>query len=620
MEFLTAHVEKIVLAVAGMIAGYFLYSAMTVPRYERTPQDFQDTISRASTTVTKSEPKVDDLPPLEFDTELAKLKEPIKRDQYSLASPFYRPMELSYQFRGRPEVLKAGRPMVQVNRGLLLQKDKPAKEKGQLRVFKDLLARGYPAELIWYLGNEEMAELTGVLPKKTEERSQPARAEPRRNRPANRPADEDETDSDRGDRRTARGAVWVEVVAPFPHADQLREFVAKLKEGVDLVGVRYALTQAERRELNESLEWTEWKRIPWDQQFDLFELAEELDDPAKALPEGVVVNGLAMRVPVRAQLGADQDAPEIQTVPSLIPDEFLNAQEPEWTPAELDPRAEGKAEPAVKRADRLNEEEQAIEDAKRREGGRRAGGGGSFDNFSDVETAMMRVYDFSAEPGRCYQYRVRAVLFNPNYNRPDVADPDEALSVFLESDSSWSEESAEIYVEPDTNYLLADNTSARSGRAKFSIYHWIATAGQWVRAEVDAQAGQVIGSGSANKPVRVPSYNVQDRQLSFKSQPLGKEIDTASVLLEVPDDSIRDKLGEREIQFRIPRDVVVMNHFGDLIRHREVDELANPDRVERDQSIQRMEEDPSGKGGRVRAIDDDEENGDEDLPDPTRDP
>ena len=39
---------------------------------------------------------------------------------------------------------------------------------------------------------------------------------------------------------------------------------------------------------------------------------------------------------------------------------------------------------------------------------------------SEEKRVMIRALDFTAEPDHSYRYRVRIVVFNPNYNRDDV--------------------------------------------------------------------------------------------------------------------------------------------------------------------------------------------------------
>ncbi len=213
----------------------------------------------------------------------------------------------------------------------------------------------------------------------------------------------------------ARGTIWAEVVAPFPHADQIREFINVLKEGREQAGVRYALAEVERREMLEGQQWGPWKRIAWDKQFELFDSADKLDNPFD-IAKYAIVPGLAMKVPEPARDGGDTGEP-IRTSRPNIPEIFQSARPyKSWTPAEENPKAPADAPPVVEN----NIDPQEEIDAPQPDAARAApvAVSSNFESYSDVETAMIRVFDFTIEPNKRYQYRVRPVLFNPNFDRP----------------------------------------------------------------------------------------------------------------------------------------------------------------------------------------------------------
>ncbi len=595
-EFFIQHTEKLVLGLCVALAGWFIYSSIFgMPRYEKSPETFQQAIGSAQQRVMNSPPKLDDLPSLDFESDLQKLKAPIEVAKYPIVTKFIRPMELNYQFRGTPRVLPPKAPIVKINRGLILtQEGRDPKEKGDVKAFKKLLADGYPAELIWFLGNEKMPELLQIIKKEKDNKPQPAAAAPK---PGERPRRETRPAAGKEKRRSARGAIWAEVVAPFPHADQIREFIAVLKEGREQAGVRYAVAEIERREMLEGQQWGSWKRIAWDKQFELFDSADKLDDPFASLPPYVVVPGLAMKVPEPARDGGDTGEP-IRTSRPNIPEIFENAKPyKSWTPAEENPKAPEDAAPIVD-ANREADDEQ---DPPPPEPGRAAPAavGNNFESYSDVETAMIRVFDFTIEPNKRYQYRVRAILFNPNFDRPDVVDPAESINTFLSGE--FSEPSEDVYVEPSTSLFLAETKAVGGGRVDFEVYHWFAESGRWVRQTVPYFVGQIIGLGSL-KPVKVATYDPKSGKIETKEMTIEKGFDTDLLLLDVNQDQVRDNLPELgEFNVRPPREVVLVNEFGDLIKRREVDDQANEDRQARDQAIKAALEDKGGgRGGRER--------------------
>jgi hypothetical protein len=595
-EFFIQHTEKLVLGLCVGLAGWFIYSSIFgMPRYDKSPDTFLDAISRAQKSVMNSTPKLDDLPPLDFEADLQKLTAPVETDKYPLATNFIRPLELNYQFRGTPRVLQPQTPTVKINRGLILvQEGRDAKEKGDKRVFGKLLGDGYPAELIWYLGNEKMPELLGILKKEKQAGNNPGNTPPKTPEKGRKPV---RPDAAANKRRSARGAMWAEVVAPFPHANQIREFISVLKEGRNKAGVRYALAEVERRELTEGRQWSSWKRVAWEKQFELFDSAEKLDNPFETLPPLVVVPGLAMRVPECARDGGGTGQP-IRTANPNIPKEFEGARPVEWTAAEENPKAPDdpniNREP-VREEDEDPDQDRPIDPAPR---ANPANVSTTFSSYSDVETAMIRVFDFTVEPNKRYQYRVRAVLFNPNFDRPDVVDPSEALNTFLSGE--FSEPSEEIYVEPSTSLFVAESKTAATGRVDFEIYHWFAESGRWVRQTVPYFVGQIIGNGSL-KPVKVPVFDPKTGKITPEEKPIDQGFDTNQLLLEVSQDQVRDNLPELgEFNVRPPREVVLVNEYGDLIRRRELDDQGNEDRRARDEAIRSAFDDKGGRGNRDR--------------------
>jgi hypothetical protein len=602
-DFFIQHTEKLVLGLCAGLAGWFIYSSIFgMPRYDKTPDTFIEAVNRARTTVTSSTPRLDDLPTLDFKKDLEQLRAPLDAAKYELPTKFIRPLELNYQFRGTPAVLMAEQPIVKINRGLILtQEGRDPKEKGDVRAFKKLLSEGFPAELIWFLGNEKMAELLEIV-KKDKNSAKPAAAAPK---PGEKPRRDAKANAAGKEKRLApRGAIWAEVVAPFPHADQIREYIRVLKEGRAKAGVRYALAEIERREMIEGREWGPWKRIAWDKQFDLFDAAEKLDDPFATLPNLVVVPGLVMRVPETAREGGAKGT-RIQTSKSNIPEIFEGAKAVKWTPVEENPKAPAEVVTRPVNPDGDNPDQPIEEDQPRVSA---TSVGTSFNSFSEVNTAMIRVFDYTVETNKRYQYRVRPVLFNPNFDRPDVVDPAESLNTFLTGE--FSPPSEEIYVEPSTSLFLAE-TKAGPGRVDFEIYHWFTESGRWVRQVVPYYVGQVVGTGSL-KPVNVPVFNPKDGKISVEEKPIDNGFDTSQLLLQVNPEQISENIPTfGEFNVRPPREVVLVNEYGDLIRRREFEDQINEDRVGRSQAI---EASVKGKGGSKR----DAGNRDEDASD--RDP
>jgi serine/threonine protein kinase len=405
---------------------------------------------------------------------------------------------------------------LQSNRGLVLVRNLDDVAKERRRLFEDFFNRKLPVELIWFVGNEERAGQLGIeMPKR--DRGDPANpALPKEQNPT-----------------SYVGHTWVEIVASFPHADQLRGMVRELNVGLSRVDLRYAFCQVERSQMDGDGQWTPWAPIPWKIQNSFLESAAELDDPFASLPNGVAVAGLVMRVPERLRI-AGVDGPAIQTRPPLIPSPFLTAQPPKWTADDIRPNL-GDPPPFP------------------------------IDNFTDVDVALMRVFDFTVQPDQSYRYRVRAVLFRPDNTEPDKQLPDLGTGFLV---SPWSDP-AEVTVEPNVSFTLTRGQPPSRSKAKFETLTWLSPAGFGARAEVTASIGNMIdartGRNSASISYDFPTGQPRIRRENF-------EVDTGHVLLDVLPAKFQGWVAGRECYVTSSVEVVLLDPTGRLVRMDESDE------------------------------------------------
>jgi hypothetical protein len=597
-EFLLLHVEKIALALCGALGAYLLYTSIMAEGYDKSAEAFDATTSQARNNVMRSQPTLDDLKSVDFEREAAKLKAPVDPSKYALPIPFRRPIELGMKFREQPQILRPDQVQVLANAGLIPIVEREARTKGDAKVFQALLAQPYPAEMIWYWGNEDLRETLGIV-KKPDDNKEGSSG-------GRRPAPRDRRADARGDEspQAVRSARWVEVVAEFPHVEQLREYIGAVKESAREAGLRYALAEIQRCELTESLEFSEFKTIAWSRQFDLFESAARLDDPSK-IAEMPVVPGLVMRVPERALLEREGGrggggAPDRfwQMSPSLEPENLRNQTAYEdWKPEELDLKIDKKTAPAPPRRTTT-----ATPATRPSPVGARSTGG-AFNNSNDVEFAWMRAWDFTVQPGRRYQYRIRAVVFNPNYKREDVVDPDYSVAELLEG--PWSKPSQEIYVEPNTIWYVAEKQTIRPNQVGVTIHAWSDRMANYIPVELPQQTtGQVVGRVGA-RTVKFATFDPESNKPVVKEETIdGESLNTREILLDVTPGDVRANVsggavaiqlpGEdrRNIEWnqaiRPPRDVVVMNEYGDLIRRSELADAGDDERKRREGEYRRV--------------------------------
>lgn len=119
------------------------------------------------------------------------------------------------------------------------------------------------------------------------------------------------------------------------------------------------------------------------------------------------------------------------------------------------------------------------------------------DNVSAAGRLLLfRYFDFDLTPGATYKYRVRLVVRNPNFQRPieEVVLP--AVAEGETRTTPWSNETAAVHVEQDTQYYLTDVRPPRGVKgktAKFEVYQWYPKTGTTIHSDLDVAVGDEIG-------------------------------------------------------------------------------------------------------------------------------
>jgi hypothetical protein len=163
-------------------------------------------------------------------------------------------------------------------------------------------------------------------------------------------------------------------------------------------------------------------------------------------------------------------------------------------------------------------------------GGYGGGGGDENTNFakSEADTVMVRALDFTVEPDTTYRFRLRVVVFNPNYNREDVSFSVDTKKDTLEG--PWSEPTEPVTMPADTTaYAMqkapADGTAKRTDRVKFQVANWDPTTGVTVVRNFDAGPGEVIGDPATAAIPTSDGTGSKNKTIDFNSRQL--VLDTA---------------------------------------------------------------------------------------------
>ncbi|MCH7687626.1 MAG: hypothetical protein IH899_13250, partial [Planctomycetes bacterium] len=136
---------------------------------------------------------------------------------------------------------------------------------------------------------------------------------------------------------------------------------------------------------------------------------------------------------------------------------------------------------------------------------------------------LFRYFDFDVEPGKTYQYRVRLIFENPNFNAPvsELENPDSRLG---ETRSSpWSELTAPITVLQDTEYYLSRVSvppGKKSEESSLLMYQWKPGIGTVISDRVNSQLGQYIGGETVTEVLKPALQTFEMEKVEFTSDDL----------------------------------------------------------------------------------------------------
>jgi hypothetical protein len=144
---------------------------------------------------------------------------------------------------------------------------------------------------------------------------------------------------------------------------------------------------------------------------------------------------------------------------------------------------------------------------------------------TDEKKVMIRAFDFTVAPDTSYRYRVRIVVFNPNYKREDVNPGVDTKKKFMKG--PWSEATDEVHVLPDVMpYAIGTDPVSPKADMKvvFQVIRFRPSDGVTVPRHFSAGPGEVIGEPrTAEIPVSDGS-NKKNSTIDFNSHQIVLDI------------------------------------------------------------------------------------------------
>ena len=133
---------------------------------------------------------------------------------------------------------------------------------------------------------------------------------------------------------------------------------------------------------------------------------------------------------------------------------------------------------------------------------------------------LFRYFDFDVEPGKSYQYRVRLIFENPNFNIPvsELEDPQSRLGEIRKT--PWSKLAQPITVLKDTEYFLTKvliPAGKKSEESRLLMYQWRPDIGTVVSNVLDSKLGQYIGGKMMTEVLKPAEQKFVTENVEFTS-------------------------------------------------------------------------------------------------------
>ncbi|HEV3164265.1 MAG TPA: hypothetical protein VGZ22_09565 [Isosphaeraceae bacterium] len=307
------------------------------------------------------------------------------------------------------------------------------------------------------------------------------------------------------------GQRWVALVALVDNKKLRENYATALKTDFSVSYPEFDRLDAERQQLNDDGNWTDWQAVDREANLKVLDNIAETDD--ELTPDEVRLETITDFLPfLRAGYWKGVH------IASLVPKEKLETKTD--TTAQNNIAGIGSmgggagyamGSGSYGGANMKSSSGNSYGSSSSAGYGRSVAGIGSVGNMtentnfpkSDSEEVMARALDFTVEPAATYRYRVRLVVVNPNKNHEDVSPGVDTTADELFG--PWSEPSEPVAVPDDvTAYAMSKNRDSvkETGSVHFMVARWTPDDGMTVYQNFDASPGQILGDPH-NKTVPV---------------------------------------------------------------------------------------------------------------------
>lgn len=374
---------------------------------------------------------------------------------------------------------------------------------------------------------------------------------------------------------TARKAQpWAVVTALVPVERQKQEFERAFAHAVGADSKRdfpqYYAPLLERCEFDESHpEKEDWKQVPFAKQYE----DQWIQDGGEIVSKKYVDSDLTGRLGQLVNNGKWGESVSHPKVP-LEGEESQPVGQPDTLE---EPAPTGKNEEDAKKGSRF-------QSSKREEERRTQASSGNVAKAEPkpVEYRLLRVFDYSAEPGKTYRYRVIIGLKNPNFGRPQqyLKKPE---SAGIEDLTSQPSSVSPVVTIPDGHGVLAGQVEPGSRHTEPSAKLLVTAIDADEGLEAAIELDKVYRGTIAN--VTEQAVKVKDPQ-SNAVKSLTRDFHSNILLLDIYGGW--DLPGKRRIPaITAPGELLIMDANGNMTVRNELDDQAQYERsIVRDQPVE----------------------------------
>jgi hypothetical protein len=404
-------------------------------------------------------------------------------------------------------------------------------------------------------------------------------------------------------KETTRGLRWVVITGVLDHKKMRDNYLAALKNPA-VAHPNYKQLDVQRQVRGSDGTWSEWQDVDAEKNraivFNLPDEEEELTpqevrlsalvDPLPFLKAGLweKVHVTSLVPPEQRQIAKPEDNLPAGMRPGLMGG--MGAMDDDRGRGRMRAMARpGMAAPGMAGGPRGFMRGRMMDDDDGGFGGGFSFGGGITEPLpsetSQADTVMIRSLDFTAEPDTTYRYRLRVVVFNPNFSRPDVAAGVDNKSDVLTG--PWSEPTDEVTMPADvTAYAMrkfpAGAGSRRTDRVQYQVIRWSPEDGVTVVRNTLAGPGEIVGEPGELINARVPTSDgtgPQSKPIDFNTHQL--------VLDEKGGPQPIAQIGVGGAPLDVPVVSLMVRPDGTVTARSQASDMADPVRKDIDQNYKR---------------------------------